>query len=260
MTVDAVGGAASTPMMRQVGEDRPLLLPGTAAAKRTPQSEGERDFGAAFDIFNPLHHIPGVGDLYRAASNDEISTEGRQAGRVLFGLLLGGPVGLGAAMVANYLQGGGETGAGPGEPVDVASPGSAPEPAPAQPAAPVPEAKPAVEQGTASSLLLGQETGAATAKSGEGPLDLLQWLNTETANSAVEAVKAPAIMPDTAPGLPVSKPEWEKNDSDAQPGKPEVSGADKLAAIVSHKANHLPLDVLKTMQDRHAAIRNPDAS
>lgn len=46
-------------------------------------------FSDLLDVLNPLQHIPVIGEIYRAASGDEISAGARMAG----GILYGGPLG-----------------------------------------------------------------------------------------------------------------------------------------------------------------------
>jgi hypothetical protein len=50
---------------------------------------GHVTFDEALRALNPLHHIPGVGMIYRAVTGEEI----QPAFRVLGGLITGGPVG-----------------------------------------------------------------------------------------------------------------------------------------------------------------------
>ncbi len=52
-------------------------------------------FGDLLDVINPLQHIPIVSTIYRAITGDEISPGARVAGGVLFG----GPIGAGVAIV-----------------------------------------------------------------------------------------------------------------------------------------------------------------
>lgn len=51
---------------------------------------GTLDFADALDAINPLHHLPGVGTIYRAISGDRIQPAMRVAGAAAFG----GPVGM----------------------------------------------------------------------------------------------------------------------------------------------------------------------
>lgn len=48
------------------------------------------DFEDVLDGLNPLHHLPGVGSVYRAVTGDEI----QPAMRVLGAAVLGGPLGM----------------------------------------------------------------------------------------------------------------------------------------------------------------------
>lgn len=65
-----------------------------------PRKDGF-SFGDFIDVINPLQHIPGVAELYRSVTNDQISDDARKAGNVLYGFALGGPVGVGAMMAYN---------------------------------------------------------------------------------------------------------------------------------------------------------------
>ncbi len=57
-------------------------------------------FGDLIDLINPLHHIPIVGTIYRALTGDQIAPGARMAGGVLYG----GALGLGAAVVAQIVE------------------------------------------------------------------------------------------------------------------------------------------------------------
>ena len=85
---------------------RPLDLneimnrPGAAAGHADETKAGRTgfSFGDLIDVINPLQHIPGIAELYRSVTNDRISDDARTAGNMLYGLALGGPIGLGAMM------------------------------------------------------------------------------------------------------------------------------------------------------------------
>lgn len=68
---------------------------GSVAARpsRPARTERESSFGNLVDAINPLHHVPGVGDVYRAATGDKISDGAKLAGHVGLGAAVGGPVG-----------------------------------------------------------------------------------------------------------------------------------------------------------------------
>jgi len=55
----------------------------------------ELGFADLLDVINPLQHIPVVGDLYRALTDDQISAPARVAGGAIFG----GPVGFVSGIV-----------------------------------------------------------------------------------------------------------------------------------------------------------------
>ncbi len=66
-------------------------------------------FDAVVDSINPLQHLPVVGPVYRAVSNDAISPVARMAG----GWLFGGPAGLGISAASAFVEM--VTGQDPGE-------------------------------------------------------------------------------------------------------------------------------------------------
>lgn len=81
------------------------LAPTTAArdaVKATAKQEAtdlSLDFGDLLDAVNPLQHLPGVSQVYRHATGDEIGLPARLAG----GFLFGGPIGLlGSAAMAAF--------------------------------------------------------------------------------------------------------------------------------------------------------------
>jgi len=99
----------------------------------------ELDFADLLDVINPLQHIPVVGDIYRALTDDQISAPARVAGGAIFG----GPVGfvsgivnaiaadvagqnLGEAVIAAVFGDGEAFGGGEAEPVLAQAPASAP--------------------------------------------------------------------------------------------------------------------------------------
>lgn len=61
---------------------------------------GHVTFDEALRALNPLHHIPGVGMIYRAATGEEI----QPAFRVLGALATGGPVGAITAAIASLVE------------------------------------------------------------------------------------------------------------------------------------------------------------
>lgn len=62
---------------------------------------GEISFRQILQGLNPLHHLPGVGIIYRAATGAEI----HPTMRVLGGALFGGPIGMMAAAAGAALDG-----------------------------------------------------------------------------------------------------------------------------------------------------------
>ncbi|GGB53713.1 hypothetical protein GCM10011316_27170 [Roseibium aquae] len=266
MSVDPVAARPGTPALLQVSPDRPLLI--SRQSGPAPQADGsEGGFAAVLDIFNPLQHIPVVGDLYRSATNDGISEDARQAGRALYGFLLGGPVGLGAAMMANHFlasvdvkqpvdepagppPGSGASGAGSehrgSRPADTAASG------------------PASGHAPGFAPFLGEKTAAATVDGPSQPLDLMKLFDLKPGTEAGTASGLRVADPGHAG--PVPKPELEvergvnATGAENADAKPEVSDAEKVSAIAAHSANHLPIEVLKTLQDRHAAKRSLDAT
>ncbi len=81
------------------------LAPTTAArdAVKAPAKQEAADlsldFGDLLDAVNPLQHLPGVSQIYRHATGDDIGLPARLAG----GFLFGGPIGLlGSAAMAAF--------------------------------------------------------------------------------------------------------------------------------------------------------------
>ncbi|MBB3268583.1 hypothetical protein FHW79_006258 [Azospirillum sp. OGB3] len=81
------------------------LAPTTAArdAVKAPTKQETAhlglDFGDLLDAVNPLQHLPGVSQVYRHATGDDIGLPARLAG----GFLFGGPIGLlGSAAMAAF--------------------------------------------------------------------------------------------------------------------------------------------------------------
>lgn len=64
-----------------------------ARTNRPTRTARESGFGNLVDAINPLHHVPGVGEVYRAATDDKISDGAKFAGHVGLGAAVGGPVG-----------------------------------------------------------------------------------------------------------------------------------------------------------------------
>jgi hypothetical protein len=76
----------------------------TAIAQQPIVVQGRRDtgagktglFGEMLDVLNPLHHVPGVSQIYRAATDDKISDGAKFLGHVGVGAAVAGPIGAAA--------------------------------------------------------------------------------------------------------------------------------------------------------------------
>jgi hypothetical protein len=64
----------------------------TIKATKEPDEFG---FGDLIDMVNPLHHLPIIGDVYRDVTGDTI----KPASKILGGIVFGGPIGGGSALV-----------------------------------------------------------------------------------------------------------------------------------------------------------------
>lgn len=186
------------------------------------------------DVLNPLQHIPVVSEIYRAISGDRISESARYCGNALYGLALGGPIGFSVMTgysIASTAIGevGGQSGADP-QMAAGRIPVRKPKGEVVQPAVAV--------SGSEDGNFLGAEV-ARTAEPGTGaPVDLAALLK-----DVAQAPKPATVQADP-------KPET------AQPPSRE----DALKKIASHKDNHLPLDVLKALQERHLARANHEST
>jgi hypothetical protein len=151
-------------------------VPPAAAPKRVESVWGRDGFGFddLVDIVNPLQHLPGVGQLYRHLTGDELGMLPRLAG----GLLFGGPLGAATAMITGGIEAG--TGRTPGEHALAALQGEPPTPspspsqvarayAPPQPPEPTPHAVGAGAAGAAA--------GTAEIDAGEGVRPLAPTLS-----------------------------------------------------------------------------------
>ncbi|WP_346896923.1 hypothetical protein [uncultured Roseibium sp.] len=205
----------------------------TASAEKG-QGFGFKDF---LDVINPLQHIPGISELYRAVTGDAISDGARYSGNALYGLALGGPIGFGVmtgySIASTALA---------GEPK---SAGSGPEMA----AIPLPKEKPVttanapeVFSSSAGGEVLGAEVARVTGPGNGTPFDLTALLTGTAPDSK------PASARESAPDTDAQK--------DAHAVLPEV-GLEKIAA---HKDNHLPVDVLKALQERYLARANDESA
>jgi len=235
-------------------------------ATTAAQANGKFNFGDFLDVINPLQHIPGIAELYRSVTNDRISDDARKAGNALYGFALGGPVGLGAMLaynaVGDRLNGGAE-GVQPadlqvadasGVPgvTDVLQAAGTPEPGDVPVPAPKPVLKPGEapdvpdNQGASGTRPLLGETVAAVGAAPGAPVSLAGLLNDQgspeagpNAMAADAGTKASSVS--YVDAVPAAK--------EPHPNLPDEQGLGRLAA---HKSNHLPLDVLKALQERHA--------
>ncbi len=83
--------------------DSPVSPAVSAAASNVAASFWGEDgfsFGDILDLINPLQHLPIIGTLYRAATDDEIST----GSNILGGALFGGVIGAGVAVVNSIIE------------------------------------------------------------------------------------------------------------------------------------------------------------
>lgn len=67
---------------------------------RPREPESTLGLGDLLDALNPLHHIPGIGALYRKVTGDEIAP----AAKVVGGTLYGGPIGLVSGLVNAVIE------------------------------------------------------------------------------------------------------------------------------------------------------------
>lgn len=213
-------------------------------------------FGDFIDVINPLQHIPGIAELYRSVTNDEISDNARKAGNALYGFALGGPVGLGAMLayneVGDRLNGGSVTPVS--QPVEVAEAAPATEPAPATDV-PVPLRKPVIAPAAtgadqaATSAVLG-EAVASTGRRDTPPSALVDLVDgADAALGPASGATTSSEKSATGDASSVSYVDMPESVTQSGPVLPDQQGLDRLA---SHKSNHLPLDVLKALQERHA--------
>ncbi|WP_417674570.1 hypothetical protein [Roseibium sp.] len=208
---------------------RPKPTVATSAADKA-QGFGFKDF---LDVINPLQHIPGVSELYRAMTGDEISDGARYSGNALYGLALGGPIGF--SVMTGYSI---ASSAIAGEPKGAESnPETAAIPVPQE--KPVTVFKPASEvASSAGGEVLGAEVARVTGPGNGQPFDLTALMT----GMAPEPKVAPAREPEAR--------------KDPQAVSPEA-GLEKIAA---HKDNHLPVDVLKALQERYLARANDESA
>ncbi|PTW60184.1 hypothetical protein C8N35_105187 [Breoghania corrubedonensis] len=190
---------------------------GPAASAREGDAEGF-GFSDLIDTLNPLQQLPLVGSLYRAVTGDEISPQAHYAGSALYGMALGGPVGMGAflgmAMVGDAVSDHFQT-----RDVQLATSGDAP----GTPAPP-----------TESDSVAEAVSGAEAAPG--APTDLFKWLRPEAA-----IARFPVAGSNDAPDAP----QW---------GAREPAIPASVEGLAADPNNHLPLSVLETLRQRHMGL------
>ncbi|WP_321503960.1 hypothetical protein [Breoghania sp.] len=189
-----------------------------AAGSSSGKARSGPEFSDFLDTINPLQQLPIVGPIYRALTGDEISPEAHYAGSALYGLALGGPIGMGAMVglaiaedvVTDHfsssdvaIAAAGNDDAAPRTSVDVVS----------------------QEDHPGATVVASGEEEIALATTDGTPLDLFQWLRPEatSAGFSIETVSepfAPASVNDVA----------------------------------AHPNNHLPLSVLEALRQRHVGL------
>jgi hypothetical protein len=245
----------TTAVGRPLDLEEIMSRPGAVAGKpeATGATEASRtgfSFGDVIDVINPLQHIPGIAELYRSVTNDRISDDARTAGNMLYGLALGGPVGLGAMMA--YTAAGDRMKAAPEadtsgvREVARAAPAAEKTGPPAPDEVPVPPRKPDVAPMAApgrDEALLG-ETVAATG--------LLAGLT--AASGRADDTAVPTAATGAAPAVETGASSVSYLDAGSLQDRTAemVPDADGLSLLATHKSNHLPLDVLRALQERHA--------
>lgn len=232
--------------MTPLGAVPPVKPQVTAGSVNSPRqtadvSTGEDGNGLGFrdivDIINPFQHLPLIGEIYRNVTGDQISDGARHAGHALYGLALGGPLGmagmLGYAMAGSAVEGALQT------PDTTENTEAAVARAPDEPA--IPSAKPQVHelakdsipassQGTGTDDPLGMRVARSRDEAAAAPVNLTRWL-TDPASVAV----------------PLAKPSSGSGTREARPQDQPAA----LDAVIQHPANRLPLDVLETLRNRH---------
>ncbi|MBN9670703.1 hypothetical protein [Roseibium aggregatum] len=229
-------------------------------------------FADFIDVINPLQHIPGVAEIYRSITNDQISDEARKTGNVIYGFALGGPVGVGAMMAYNAVGDRWSAGADQQAPAGVASAeqtpvpsgptegagmdsevgtetGSAPvpDPKPAEISGEVPGKKPAERADRAE--VMGETVAAAKAPTGV-PLNLAELIS--GSRQTKDATQKTAISAKAPTSTEASSVSYLEGAAEKQRVEPYLPDQDDLGHLATHQANRLPLDVLKALQERHA--------
>jgi len=252
------------PVGRPVDLNAVMSRPGAVSRPaETPKADRTGfSFGDFIDVINPLQHIPGVAELYRSVTNDQISDDARKAGNVLYGFALGGPVGLGAMMaynaVGDRLNGADKPQADTGPQLAEAAPVERAREPDIQPlplrkpeADPVPVPKPARE-----TELLGTSVAASTAHSDAAPSLTGLLSGAGAPDSRVEAVNSEPAGSATAASS-VAYVDVQDTAGEELAVVPNDAGLSRLA---THQSNRLPLDVLKALQERHAERTSSERS
>lgn len=221
----AESNPVAIPVARPYGASPAGALTG-APAKADRQ--GPLGFADMVDIINPLQQIPIVGDIYRSISGDEISDGARYAGSALYGVALGGPIGMGAFMASTMVS------------------------------------QFAEEQGLFSSKQPSMEQGAmafepvlhAEQAASPGIVDLAADLSVDpAAEQAAEHTDAALGVPAEVDGDTLMK--WLKSQArgtiSASADTDSAVPAD-LGGMAAHPSNRLPLNVLKVLQERHMGL------
>lgn len=234
---------------------------GAVQSDRTTVGKTEGGFSELVDILNPLQHIPGVAQIYRSVTGDEISDGARAGGNMLYGIL-GGPIGfmvmtgvtIAEQAASNMKAASGEEASslaeiGPvatdpvadptaGEPIDLAqilgNGGGIPLPSAK------PDGTPAGE-GLSPDVPLGVNIG----RTGSEPAVLHDVLPPLRPTAGPEDMKVPASEPAADPVAAVE---------DLPEVNTVVTTPEGLDALNRHSANVLPLDVLKALQERYSNL------
>ncbi|MGS4883871.1 hypothetical protein [Roseibium sp. MB-4] len=236
---------------------RHVLLKTVEASQKATDAKAPTKAGFGFsdfvDVINPLQHIPGVSNVYRAVTNDQISEDARHAGRTLYGAALGGPVGIGLMMAYDAMTTPGTSSTAQdtldAEVASVETPRTITAPETPNGDGFDSEGAPMI---SVSSPILGETVASAGERTPGTPFNLLQFgeLSEDAVpapkpsnNDSTERVPEPGrISTGDAPG------------ADQSDTKTVVPSSDDLGRLAEHESNHLSLDVLKALQERHAKL------
>lgn len=209
-------------------------IPSAGKGQGTAQGFGFKDF---LDVINPLQHIPGISEVYRAITGDQISEGARYSGNALYGLALGGPVGFsvmtGYSIASTAVRDLSDRTDRETEMAAVPVPPEKPETA-AEPSK--------VVTSVAGGEVLGADVARVTGPGNGAPFDL----------TAMLTGGVPDPKPETAPASAPAPVAAEKVGA--------VSPEEGLERIAAHKDNHLPIDVLKALQERYLARANDESA